>query len=148
MAETLALIDYGAGNLQSVANALRTAAAASGWGGEIAVTADPDVVRQADRVVLPGVGSFKACAEGLGGIDGLVEAMAARVLAEAPPRFAVCGLSLGGYVAFEIVRRAAQRPVVPRQHRRLEARQLRRGLGVQHVRAAAHGDGPRRARDV
>jgi pimeloyl-ACP methyl ester carboxylesterase len=40
-------------------------------------------------------------------LDDTVEAMAARVLAEAPPRFAVCGLSLGGYVAFEIVRRAA-----------------------------------------
>ena len=90
MAETLALIDYGAGNLQSVANALRTAAAASGWGGEIAVTADPDVVRQADRVVLPGVGSFKACAEGLGGIDGLVEAMAARVLGGGAPFLGIC----------------------------------------------------------
>src|ERR1700760_2388288 len=42
-------------------------------------------------------------------IDDTVEAMAERVLTDAPPRFAVCGLSLGGYVAFEIVRRAADR---------------------------------------
>jgi pimeloyl-ACP methyl ester carboxylesterase len=42
-------------------------------------------------------------------LDDTVEAMAERVLADAPPRFAVCGLSLGGYVAFEIVRRAGNR---------------------------------------
>jgi glutamine amidotransferase len=78
MAE-LALIDYGAGNLQSVANALKAAGATG-----VAITADPDVVARADRVVLPGVGSFKACAEGLRGIDGLVEAMDSRVRAGAP----------------------------------------------------------------
>lgn len=60
MAEVLALIDYGAGNLHSVANALKAAGAQG-----VKVTADPDVVRAADRIVLPGVGSFKACAEGL-----------------------------------------------------------------------------------
>ncbi len=53
---TLALIDYGAGNLHSVENALRAAGAA-----DVAVTADPDVVARADRIVLPGVGAFQAC---------------------------------------------------------------------------------------
>ncbi|MCB2080069.1 MAG: imidazole glycerol phosphate synthase subunit HisH, partial [Novosphingobium sp.] len=60
MAEVVALVDYGAGNLHSVANALRAAGAKG-----VKVTSDPDAVRAADRVVLPGVGSFKACAEGL-----------------------------------------------------------------------------------
>ena len=60
MAETLALIDYGAGNLHSVANALKAAGATG-----VAITADPDLVRSADRIVLPGVGSFRACAAGL-----------------------------------------------------------------------------------
>jgi len=74
MAEVLALIDYGAGNLHSVANALKAAGAPN-----VTVTAEPDVVRAADRIVLPGVGSFKACAEGLTSIPHLVAAMSERV---------------------------------------------------------------------
>jgi len=82
---TLALIDYGAGNLHSVANALKAAGAK-----DVAITADPDVVAKADRVVLPGVGSFKACAEGLNAIDGLVEAMEIRVLGDKVPFLGIC----------------------------------------------------------
>lgn len=82
---TLALIDYGAGNLHSVANALRAAGAQ-----EVAVTADPAVVRAADRIVLPGVGSFKACAEGLWGISGMVEAMTERVHVGGAPFLGIC----------------------------------------------------------
>ncbi len=85
MAEVLALIDYGAGNLHSVANALK-AAGADG----VKITADPDVVRAADRIVLPGVGSFKSCAEGLRTIDGLVAAMEERVLVGAAPFLGIC----------------------------------------------------------
>jgi glutamine amidotransferase len=85
MAETLALIDYGAGNLHSVANALRAAGAQG-----VAITADPHVVRAADRIVLPGVGSFKACAEGLNGIPGLVDAMTERVMVGAAPFLGIC----------------------------------------------------------
>lgn len=85
MAEVLALIDYGAGNLHSVANALRAAGAA-----DVAVTADADVVRAADRIVLPGVGSFKACAEGLWGIPGMVEAMTERVHVGGAPFLGIC----------------------------------------------------------
>ncbi len=65
----VALIDYGAGNLRSVHNALVAAGA-----GDVAVTADPDVVAAADRIVLPGVGAFAACMNGLSAIDGLVDA--------------------------------------------------------------------------
>ena len=71
MAEVVALVDYGAGNLHSVANALKAAGC-----GSVAITANPDVVRAADRIVLPGVGSYRACAEGLRALDGMVEAMA------------------------------------------------------------------------
>jgi glutamine amidotransferase len=85
MAETLALIDYGAGNLHSVANALKAAGAQG-----VAVTADPDVVRAADRIVLPGVGSFKACAEGLRAIPGLLAAMEERVRVGAAPFLGIC----------------------------------------------------------
>lgn len=82
---SVALIDYGAGNLHSVHNALKAAGAA-----DILVTADPAIVAKADRIVLPGVGAFGACAAGLRGIDGMVEALEARVLREAAPFLGVC----------------------------------------------------------
>jgi glutamine amidotransferase len=85
MAEALALIDYGAGNLHSVHNALKAAGAA-----HIAVTADPELVRGAHRIVLPGVGSFKACAHGLAAIPGLVEALEQRVLDDGAPFLGIC----------------------------------------------------------
>ncbi len=85
MAEVLALVDYGAGNLHSVANALKAAGA-----GSVTITANPDVVRAADRIVLPGVGSFKACAEALRAVPGLIEAMAERVHVGGAPFLGIC----------------------------------------------------------
>jgi glutamine amidotransferase len=85
VAELTALIDYGAGNLRSVANALRAA------GGEgVVVTANPDVVRTADRIVLPGVGAFRACIEALRAVPDLVEAMTERVHVRAVPFLGIC----------------------------------------------------------
>ncbi|MBV7258005.1 imidazole glycerol phosphate synthase subunit HisH [Erythrobacter crassostreae] len=88
MAEVIALIDYGAGNLHSVHNALKVVGEAVG--ANVSVTADPQVVRAADRIVLPGVGSFKACAEGLLAIDGMVEAMTERVHVGGAPFLGIC----------------------------------------------------------
>ncbi len=85
MAEIVALVDYGAGNLHSVANALRTAGAEV-----VTVTSDPMIVRAADRIVLPGVGSFKACAEGLRAISGMEEALTERVRVGAAPFLGIC----------------------------------------------------------
>ena len=85
MAEVVALVDYGAGNLHSVANALKTAGC-----DHVTLTADPMVVRAADRIVLPGVGSFKACAEGLRAIPGLIEAMTERVQVGGAPFLGIC----------------------------------------------------------
>lgn len=82
---TIALIDYGAGNLHSVHNALIAAGAR-----DVAVTADPETVRGADRVVLPGVGAFGACAAGLRAIDGMVDAMEECVLNGGAPFLGVC----------------------------------------------------------
>jgi glutamine amidotransferase len=83
--EIVALVDYGAGNLHSVANALKAAGA-----DQVSVTADPEVVRAADRIVLPGVGSFKACAEGLRAIPQMAEALAERVLVGGAPFLGIC----------------------------------------------------------
>ncbi len=85
MTEVVALIDYGAGNLHSVANALK----AAGCDG-VKVTSDPNVVRAADRIVLPGVGSFRACAQGLRAIPHLLAAMEERVLVGAAPFLGIC----------------------------------------------------------
>ena len=82
---TVALIDYGAGNLYSVHNALKAAGAEG-----VAVTADPEIVLRADRIVLPGVGAFGACAAGLRGIPGMVEALDGRVRGEGAPFLGVC----------------------------------------------------------
>jgi len=82
--EVIALIDYGAGNLHSVHNALKAA------GASVTVTADPSVVRAADRIVLPGVGSFKACAQGLNAIPHMVEAMSERVHVGGAPFLGIC----------------------------------------------------------
>ncbi|MEG3180872.1 imidazole glycerol phosphate synthase subunit HisH [Sphingomonas sp. LT1P40] len=81
----IALIDYGAGNLHSVHNALKAAGAMA-----IEVTANPAVIAWADRIVLPGVGAFGACAAGLRGIPGMIEAMERRVLRDAVPFLGVC----------------------------------------------------------
>jgi glutamine amidotransferase len=85
MSEAIALIDYGAGNLHSVHNALKAAGAH-----HIAVTADPDLVRGARRIVLPGVGAFKACQAGLWGIPGMVEALEERVIRGGVPFLGIC----------------------------------------------------------
>jgi len=85
VSETVALIDYGAGNLHSVHNALKAAGAAS-----IAVTADPDAVRRADRIVLPGVGAFAACAGALAAIPGMRDALEEAVRREAKPFLGIC----------------------------------------------------------
>ena len=82
---SLALIDYGAGNLHSVHNALKAAGA-----GDVHVTADPDIVAKADRIVLPGVGAFAHCMEALSAIDGMVAAMEQRVRVEGIPFLGSC----------------------------------------------------------
>lgn len=82
---SIALIDYGAGNLRSVHNALVAVGAEN-----VAVTADPEVVAKADRIVLPGVGAFAACMNGLSAIDGLIGAMEQRVRREGAPFLGIC----------------------------------------------------------
>jgi len=82
---SIALIDYGAGNLHSVHNALVKAGAT-----DVAVTADPDVVARAQRIVLPGVGAFRACRDGLYGLSGVVEAMREAVQERGVPFLGIC----------------------------------------------------------
>ena len=87
---TVAVIDYGSGNLHSAAKALERAAREGGTNEKIEVTNDPDKVRRADRVVLPGVGAFADCKEGLDAVPGMVEAMTEAVQKNGKPFFGIC----------------------------------------------------------
>ncbi len=90
MAERIAVVDYGAGNLRSVAKALETAARDLGRSVEVVVTPSAQTVRSADRVVLPGVGAFGQCATALRSTPGMEEALIRTVFDDARPFLGVC----------------------------------------------------------
>ena len=72
---SVAIVDYGSGNLHSAAKAFERASRELGLTEPIVVTSDPDQVAAADRVVLPGVGAFADCRRGLDGIPGMIDAL-------------------------------------------------------------------------
>jgi glutamine amidotransferase len=87
---TVALIDYGSGNLHSAAKAFERAARVLESPEKVIVTRDPEIVYRADRVVLPGVGAFADCRKGLNALDGMVDAMTEAVRNKARPFFGIC----------------------------------------------------------
>jgi imidazole glycerol-phosphate synthase subunit HisH len=87
---TVAIVDYGSGNLHSAAKAFERAARESGSDQRIVVTNDPDKVRAADRVVLPGVGAFADCRRGLDAVSGMVEALNETVRRKGRPFLGIC----------------------------------------------------------
>jgi glutamine amidotransferase len=87
---TVAIVDYGSGNLHSAAKAFERAAHDAGIDQPIVVTDDPRVVAAADRVVLPGVGAFADCRRGLDAVDGMVEALDEAVHQKGRPFFGIC----------------------------------------------------------
>jgi len=87
---TIAIIDYGSGNLRSAAKAFERAARESDVSAEVAVTSDPDIVATADRIVLPGVGAFRDCKAGLFAVDGMTDALLDAVEVKARPFFGIC----------------------------------------------------------
>lgn len=92
---TVALIDYGSGNLHSAGKALERAAREAGTGQPILVTSDPDEVRKAERVVLPGVGAYADCRRGLDAVPGMVDALTEVVRDWGRPFLGICvGLQL------------------------------------------------------
>lgn len=88
--ETVAIIDYGSGNLRSAAKAFERAAREAGLAREIVVTEEAAVVAGADRVVLPGVGAFRDCRDGLAARDGMIDALETAVVERARPFFGIC----------------------------------------------------------
>lgn len=87
---TVALIDYGSGNLRSAEKALLKAASTLDHVPQVLVTADPEAVMRADRIVLPGVGAFAACMSALADRDGLIEALTEAAQRKAAPFLGVC----------------------------------------------------------
>ena len=82
---TVAIIDYGSGNLHSAAKAFERQACE-----KVLVTASPEEVLGADRIVLPGVGAFDDCKKGLAAVDGLMEALEYAVIKKAKPFLGIC----------------------------------------------------------
>lgn len=86
----VAIIDYGSGNLHSAHKAFERAAREGDVAASIIVTADPDAVRKAERIVLPGVGAFADCREGLDRVTGMVEAVTEKVRKQGAPFLGIC----------------------------------------------------------
>jgi imidazole glycerol-phosphate synthase subunit HisH len=87
---TVAIVDYGSGNLHSAAKAFERASRDIGSTRPIVVTSDPDAVARAERVVLPGVGAFADCRRGLDLIPGMIDALNESVRGQGRPFFGIC----------------------------------------------------------
>ena len=87
---SVAIIDYGSGNLHSARKAFERAAREAGTSREIKVTARPEDVLAADHIVLPGVGAFADCRRGLDGVGGMVEAMEESARKRGRPFLGIC----------------------------------------------------------
>jgi imidazole glycerol-phosphate synthase subunit HisH len=87
---SVALIDYGSGNLHSAAKAFERASREAGLRASVEVTADPDRVARADRIVLPGVGAFADCRQGLDGVPGMADALHEAVRERGKPFLGIC----------------------------------------------------------
>lgn len=87
---TIALIDYGAGNLRSASKAFEHALIAAGATDKVMVTTDPDIVARADRVVLPGDGAFADCRHNLDAIPGMIEAINLAIDTNGRPFLGIC----------------------------------------------------------
>ncbi|HWK94591.1 MAG TPA: imidazole glycerol phosphate synthase subunit HisH [Pseudolabrys sp.] len=87
---SVVIVDYGSGNLHSAAKAFERAARESGHNQQIRVTSNPDDVKDATRIVLPGVGAYADCRRGLGDIPGMVEALNEAVLQRGKPFLGIC----------------------------------------------------------
>jgi glutamine amidotransferase len=98
----VAIIDYGSGNLHSAAKAFERAAREQGNGLDVKVTAEPETVAGAERIVLPGVGAFADCKAGLARVPGMIEALEEAVRKDGKPFLGICvGLQLMAALGLE-----------------------------------------------
>jgi len=128
--ESVVIVDCGSGNLRSAAKAFERAAADSGRNVTIEVSSDPEAVRRADRVALPGQGAFAAVLAGVAEVPGLREALQEAAIDRARPFLGICvgmqlmadrGLEHGayrgfGWIAGEVVPLAPSDPALKVPH--------------------------------
>lgn len=86
----VAIIDYGSGNLRSATKAFERSAREAGIAADIILTADAEIVRSADRIVLPGVGAYADCKAGLNAVPGMIETLNEAVIANSRPFLGIC----------------------------------------------------------
>jgi len=99
---SITVIDYGSGNLKSVAKALESAAKNIKNNSRIEVTSDPKVIAKSDKIVLPGQGSFRDCYFGIKKISGLIETLNDFVLEKKKPILGICvGMQLFAKIGYE-----------------------------------------------
>jgi len=99
---SIAVIDYGSGNLKSAAKALEVAANNINVNSKIVVTSDPKIIKQSDKIVLPGQGSFRDCYLGIKKISGLNETLNEFVLENKKPILGICvGMQLFAKIGYE-----------------------------------------------
>jgi len=87
---TVAIVDYGSGNLRSAAKAFERAAREAGTHERVLVTSNPREVENAARIVLPGVGAFADCRAGLFAVPGMVDALQREVIERGKPFLGIC----------------------------------------------------------
>ena len=87
---TVAIIDYGSGNLRSTAKAFERAAGEAGLDLAVVVTRDPADLQAASHIVLPGVGAFADCRRGLAAVDGMQAALEEQVRVAKKPFLGIC----------------------------------------------------------
>src|SRR6202166_596955 len=87
---SVAIVDYGSGNLHSAQKAFERAVREAGLAREVLVTADPEAVARAGHIVLPGVGAFADCRRGLDAVPGMVAALTAAACEKGRPFLGIC----------------------------------------------------------
>ena len=99
---SIAIIDYGSGNLRSAAKALEVANKNLNTNLKIIITSDPEVIRKSNKIILPGQGSFRDCFLGIKKINGLVDTLNDFVLVQKKPIFGICiGMQLFAKIGYE-----------------------------------------------
>ncbi len=154
MAERIAVVDYGAGNLRSVAKALEAAGRTARRPVEVMVTSSAADVGAADRIVLPGVGAFAQCAAALQAVPGMKAALAQSVTEKGRPFLGICvgmqllatrgvehGVHLGlGWIPGDVVKLAPDNPQLKIPHIGWAPVRLA-PAGTDHAVASALGNG-------
>ena len=99
---SIAIIDYGSGNLRSAAKALEVANKNLNVNSKIVITSDPEVIKKSNKIILPGQGSFRECYLGIKKINGLVDTLNNFVLVQKKPIFGICvGMQLFAKIGYE-----------------------------------------------